>query len=64
MTVLSLLPLTLGLSALALLRFDVHMKKEWNGIYLIWRTTKRDLISGEYYEIYLSKKVWNYESHD
>lgn len=58
MTLLSLLPTALGLVALAVLRYDVQMKKEWDGTYVIWRTTRRDAISGEYYEIYLSKKLF------
>ena len=58
MTALSLLPTLVGLCALAILRYDVQLKKEWNGTYIIWRTTRRDLISGEYYEIYLSKKLF------
>lgn len=55
---MTLIPTIIGLCILTLLKFDVHIKREWNGIYLIWRNTKRDLISGEYYEIYLSKKIW------
>jgi len=54
----------IGLCILALLKFDVHIRKNWDGVYLVWKSIKQDLISGEYYEIYLSKKIWNYESHD
>ena len=42
---------------LIVIKFDVQIKSEWDGYYLIYKNTKRDLISGEYYEIYYSKKI-------
>lgn len=47
----------IGLIALFIFKFDIQIKSEWDGYYLIYKNTKRDLISGEYYEIYYSKKI-------
>lgn len=60
----ALLPTIIGLCVLALLKFDVHIRKHWDGYYLVWKNIRQDLISGEYYEIYLSKKIWSYEQYD
>jgi len=41
-------------------KFDVHLQKNeiTGGIYIIWKTIKKDANSGEYYQIYLSKRVF------
>lgn len=43
---------------LFLLKYEVTIKKNWQGTYIVWKTLKQDMISGEYYEIYLSKKIF------
>ncbi len=49
----------IGLLILCIFKFDIHFKRDWDGIFLVYRDIKRDLISGEYYEIYYSKKIIN-----
>lgn len=39
-------------------KYDIKIRKEWNGIYIIWKTIKRDLISGEYYDIRESRRIY------
>lgn len=55
---MKLLMTIIGLCILALLKFDVHIKRNWDGLYLVWKNIRQDLISGEYYEIYQSKKLF------
>jgi len=52
----------IGLLILCIFKFDIHFKRNWieNGYstYIVWRTLNRDIYSGEYYEIYRSKKLF------
>lgn len=52
------LTILLGLGAILLIKYDIKLKRNWEGTFIVWKTVRQDLISGEYYEIYLSKKLW------